>query len=47
MWFNIKTEQNNKMSFLDVTVIYEQGNLQQMFIKNQLFVVYAPILIDF
>ena len=56
MLFTKGTEQNNKMSFLDVNVIREQGmsilfvnrvNLQQMPIENQLLIAYTPISIAF
>ena len=47
MSFTIETEQNNKISFLDVHVFREQGNLQKVSIENQLLVVYTPILIVF
>ena len=47
MSFTIETEQSNKISFLDVHVFREQGNLQKVSIENQLLVVYTPILIVF
>ena len=47
MSFTIETEQNNKISSLDVNVIREQGKFKQVSIENQLSVVYTPILIAF
>ena len=47
MSFTIETEQNNKISFLDVSVIREQGKFIKVSIENQLSVVYTPILVAF
>ena len=43
--FTIETEQNNKISFLDL--ILNKVILQQVSIENQLLVVHTPILIAF
>ena len=47
MIFTIEAEPNNKMPFFDVNVNRERGKLQQMSIKNQVLVMYTPILIAF
>ena len=47
MSFTIEPEQKNKISFLDVNVIREQGKFVTSVYRNKLSVVYAPILIAF
>ena len=47
MSFTIKTEQNNKISFLDVNVIREQGKFTIASLENYFLVVYTLILIAF
>ena len=44
MSFTIDTEQSNKISFLDIIVICEQGKFTTS-IENQLLVVYTLIFI--
>ena len=47
MSFITKNKQGNKISFQDANIIINRANLQQIFIKNQLLLVYTPILMAF
>ena len=44
MSYSMETEKENKLSFLDVEVIREQGKLQLQFIENLLLVAFIVTL---
>ena len=47
MPFTLETEQNNKISFLDVNVICEQGKFMTSVYRKPIFSSVTPILIAF